>query len=111
MASHAVEVVKSHRHLPLNNVKGVGSIPPPFNEALHQGSTHKLLRKKTNDRLEDRLPDIGLVFMDKKVVPPPPCWCFPYQHKGMMTANKKERDDIRFLIQTEFRKNDVLMQG
>ena len=50
-------------------MKGVGSIPPPFNEALHQGKTRKLLQKKTNDRLEARLLDVGLVFRDKKVVP------------------------------------------
>ena len=42
-ASHVVKVVGSHRHLPLSNMKGVGSIPPHLNEALHQGSTCKLL--------------------------------------------------------------------
>ena len=66
---HVVEVVRSHRHLLLSNLKGVGSIPPPLNEALHQGSTQRLLREKTNDRLEARLLDVGPGFKDKKVVP------------------------------------------
>ena len=64
-----VEVIRSHNHLPLNNVKGVGSIPPPLNEAMHRGSTHILFQKKTNDRLEAHLPDVGLCFRDKKVAP------------------------------------------
>ena len=29
-ADHAVEVIGCHRHLPLNNIKGVSSIPPPL---------------------------------------------------------------------------------
>ena len=41
-AGHAIKVVGSHRHLPLNNMKGVGSIPPPLNEALRQGGTRRL---------------------------------------------------------------------
>ena len=41
-ASHAIKVVGSHRHFPLNNMKGVGSIPPPLNEALCQGCTRRL---------------------------------------------------------------------
>ena len=49
-------------------MKGVGSIPPPFNEALHQGSIRRLLQKNVNDRLEARLPNIGLGFEDEKVV-------------------------------------------
>ena len=32
---HAVEVIGSHRHLSLSNMKGVGSIPPLLDEALH----------------------------------------------------------------------------
>ena len=68
-AGHAVEVVGSHRQLPLSNMKGVGSIPPPLNEALHQGSTRGLLRKKSNDRLKALLPNIGLGFKNEKVVP------------------------------------------
>ena len=68
-ASHAVEVIRSHCHLLLSNVIGVGSIPPPLNEALHQGITRRHLWKKTNDRLEDCLLDVGPVFRDKKVAP------------------------------------------
>ena len=52
-----------------NDMKGVGSIPLPFNEALHQRSASKLLQKKTNDRLEAHLPDVGPGFRDKEVVP------------------------------------------
>ena len=63
-----VEVVGSHHHLLLSNMKGMGSTPR-LNEALHQGSTHRLLQKKTNDRLKTRLLDVDLGFGDKKVVP------------------------------------------
>ena len=69
MIGHAGKVVGSNRHLSLSDIKGVGSVPPPLNEALHQSSTHKLLRKKTNDRLEACLQDIAPGFEDKKVVP------------------------------------------
>ena len=67
--SHAIKVVGSHCHLPLSNMKGVSSIPPPLNEALHQGSAHSLFRNKSNDRLEARLSNIGPSFRGKKVVP------------------------------------------
>ena len=63
-----VKVVGSHRHLSLSNMKGVGNIPPPLNEALHQGSTRILLRKKTNNGLKASLLDIALGFGDKKIV-------------------------------------------
>jgi len=62
-------VIGSHRHLLLGNMNGVGSVPPPFNEALRQGSTCKLLWKKTDDRLEAYLLDIASGFGDKKVEP------------------------------------------
>ena len=39
-------------------MKGVGSVPPPFNEALRKGGTYRLFQKKTNDRLKARLSDI-----------------------------------------------------
>ena len=38
-ANHAVEIMGSHNHLPISNVKGVGSIPPPFSQGLHQNGT------------------------------------------------------------------------
>ena len=41
-AGHRVEVIGSYRHLPLGDMKGVGSVPPPLNEALHQGGTRRL---------------------------------------------------------------------
>ena len=34
-ASHVVKFVGSHHYLPLGDMIGVGSVPPPFNEALH----------------------------------------------------------------------------
>jgi len=49
-------------------MKGVGSIPPPSNEALHLGNTRGLLQKKANDRLEARLLDIDPSFEGEKVV-------------------------------------------
>ena len=42
-ADHVVKVIWSHHHFPLNNMKGVGSILPPLNKALHQGSARRLL--------------------------------------------------------------------
>ena len=44
-------------------------ILPPLNEALHQGSTHRLLQKEIDDRLKAYLPDISPGFRDKKVEP------------------------------------------
>ena len=41
-ASHAVEVIGSHRHLPLSNMEGMSSIPPPLDEVLLQSSTFRL---------------------------------------------------------------------
>ena len=64
-----VEVVGSHRHLLLSDMKGVSSIPPPLNEAQHQGSPCRLLQKKANDRLKARLLNVGPSFEDKNVVP------------------------------------------
>ena len=64
-----VKVIGSHHHLSLSNIKGVGSVLPPLNEALRQGSTRKLLQKRTDDRLEAVLLDIAPGFKDKKVEP------------------------------------------
>ena len=61
-ASQVIKVIGSHRHLPLNNMKSVGNVPPPLNKALHQGGTHRLLWKKTDNRLKTRLPDIAPSF-------------------------------------------------
>ena len=33
---HPVEVVGSHRHLPVSNVGGVGSVPPHLSQRWHQ---------------------------------------------------------------------------
>ena len=108
-AGHVVKVVQSHCHLSLNNMKGVGSILSPFNEALQQGSTHKLLWKKTNDRLEACLSDIALDFGDMKIVPLHHfISASPTSIRGRWLPKKK--DDIRFLMQAEFGKYDVLMQ-
>ena len=30
-AGHAVEVMRNHNHLPISNVEGVSSVPPPLN--------------------------------------------------------------------------------
>ena len=68
-AGHEVKVIGSHRQLPLGNVKGVGSIPPPLNEALQQGSTRGLLWKETNDGLKAIVPDVAPSFRGKLVEP------------------------------------------
>ena len=34
-ASHVMEVMGSHSHPPINNVEGVGSVPPPLSQSLH----------------------------------------------------------------------------
>ena len=60
-----VKVIENHCHLLLSNIKGVGSIPSSLNEALRQGSTHRLFRKKIDDGLKARLLDITLGFEDK----------------------------------------------
>ena len=68
-ANHVVKVIGSHRHLPLGNMKGVGNVPPPLNEALRQGGTRRLFRKKTDDRLKAHLSDIAPSFEGKQVEP------------------------------------------
>ena len=34
-AGHVVEIMGIHRYLSINNVEGVGSVPPPLNQRLH----------------------------------------------------------------------------
>ena len=68
-ADHAVEVIRSHYYLPLSNMKGVSSIPPPLNKALNQGSTYGPFQKKANDKLKARFPDKGPDFRKKNIVP------------------------------------------
>ena len=41
---HMVEVVGSHNHIPVSNIEGVGSVPPPLSQSLHQNGTSRLLR-------------------------------------------------------------------
>ena len=50
-ADHAVEVIGSHCHLPLSNMKCMSSIPPSLDEALHQSSTCGPFWKEADDRL------------------------------------------------------------
>ena len=64
-----VEVVGSHRHLLLNNMKGVGGVTLLLNEALYQGSARKSFRKEANDGLEAHLLDVGPGIRGEKVVP------------------------------------------
>ena len=65
---HTVKVIGSHRHFPFNNIKGMGNIPPPLNEALHQGSAHRPFLEEANDGLEACFLDVGPGFRNKKVV-------------------------------------------
>ena len=66
-AGHVVEVIGSHRHLPLGDMKGVGSVPPPFNKALHQGGTCGLFWKKADDGLKACLLNIASSFGGEQV--------------------------------------------
>ena len=50
-------------------MNGVGSVPPPLDEELHQGSTHKLLQKEIDDRLKTSLPNIASGFGGEQVEP------------------------------------------
>ena len=50
-------------------MKGMSSIPPPFDEALHQDGTCGPFRKKANDRLKTRFSDISPRLRNEKVVP------------------------------------------
>ena len=42
-ADHPMEVVGSHCHLLISNVKVMGSVPPPFCQRLHLNSTSMTL--------------------------------------------------------------------
>ena len=68
-AYHAMEVIGSHCYLLLSNMKGMSSIPLPFDKALHQSSTCRLFWKKAKDRLEARFLDVSLGFRNKEIVP------------------------------------------
>ena len=96
-------------------MKGVSSIPPLFDEALHQSSTCGPFQKKANDRLKACFPDISPSLKNEKVVPLHPLigasptsirgwglqrkkmtldswfkrkWCF-------QSKNKDEKEDVR----------------
>ena len=45
----------------------MGNVPPPRDEALHQGSTRRPLQKETNDRLKARLLNIVSSFRGEQV--------------------------------------------
>ena len=63
------EVIGSHRNLPISDMKVVGSVPPPLNEALHQGGISELFWKKANDGLKAHLPNIASSFGGKQIEP------------------------------------------
>ena len=42
---HLMEIMRSHCHLPISNVKGVGSLPPPFSQGLHQDGASMALQQ------------------------------------------------------------------
>ena len=44
-AGHVVEVMGSHRQLPISNMEGVSSVPPTFSQGLHQNGTSRSLRQ------------------------------------------------------------------
>ena len=43
-ASYPVRVMRSNRHLPINNKEGVGSISLPLSQALHQNGAKRITR-------------------------------------------------------------------
>ena len=51
-AGHLVEVMGSHCHLPINNVKGVICVLPPLNQCLYQDVAGGTFQKQAKNRLE-----------------------------------------------------------
>ena len=43
-AFHLVKFIMSHSYLPISNMEGVGSVPPPLNQRLHQNGAGRGLR-------------------------------------------------------------------
>ena len=48
-AGHVVEVMGSHRQLPISNKEGVGSVPLPFSQGLHQNGASRSLWQQAAD--------------------------------------------------------------
>ena len=44
-ADHPMKVIRSRRHLPVNNVEGVDCVPSPLSQALHQNGVGKALQQ------------------------------------------------------------------
>ena len=40
---HSMDIMGSHCHLPLNNVEGVGSVPPPLSQCVHYDNIGRTL--------------------------------------------------------------------
>ena len=64
-----MEVVRSDGHLSANNVKGVGSGPPPLSQGLCQDNTSKPLLHQMDNELKTRSKDMPPSLLNKDVVP------------------------------------------
>ena len=89
-------------------MKGVGAIPPPHNETLHQVGTRGLLWKETNDRLKAHLLDIASVFGASRLNHSTILLVLPLPAKGVVEYKKGEKV-VRFMIQMKFKEYGVLM--
>ena len=79
----------SDDHLPANNVEGVGSVPPPLSQGLHQDSTGRPLRHQTDNRLKTRSTDMAPSLLSKDVVPHQDLAGTPLPEYGAETCKKR----------------------
>ena len=61
--------MRSDGHLQASNVEGVGSIPPPLSQGLHQDSVGKPLKHQIENRLEIRNMDMTLSLLSQDGIP------------------------------------------
>lgn len=54
-----MEVMSCHGHLPLNDMEGISSVPPPLNQHLPHHTTSRALKKKAHKWLKDSFPYQG----------------------------------------------------
>lgn len=68
-ASHPVKIIVSYQHLLASNMGGVGSVPPPLSQALHQDGTRNGLWQQTDDGLKARSPYVAIGLLGHDLIP------------------------------------------